>query len=140
MVTKALGIYRTQVGKDKYSDIKNDSIYYDAISIADEYGLIKGYTDGTFKADGKITREEAMAILSRAVKWTKLQATQSGDLSQFKDATEIADWAKTFATEAVSKAIVKGNDGKIRPKDNISRAEAATTLQRLLQESALINK
>ncbi|WP_432409649.1 S-layer homology domain-containing protein [Wukongibacter sp. M2B1] len=41
-------------------DAVNDLAY--AITIAADYRIIKGYEDGSFRPNGKITREEAMII------------------------------------------------------------------------------
>jgi len=45
-----------------------------AIHAAARYRLIDGFAEGTFRPNDKITREQAMAILARAMAITGLEA------------------------------------------------------------------
>ena len=52
-----------QTSEISFSDVKADAWYYDAVmELADE-GILKGYQDGTFRPDRKITRAEFAAVL-----------------------------------------------------------------------------
>ena len=65
-----------------------------AVAKAYEYGLIEGFEDGTFRPNGTITRQEAIVILHRAVKWTGLSggaADPDKTLSLFADAGAVAE-------------------------------------------------
>jgi hypothetical protein len=144
IVVKGLGLMRTGSGKDTYSDVSKSDWYYDAVSIANDYGLIKGVGNGKFDPSRNITREEAMSIINRAMTITKLnnQLTNSEaaeSLNAFKDISGISSWAKNNIAACVYNKIVAGNNGNIEPKQNISRAEVAAIVQRLLVKSNLIN-
>jgi len=127
------------VGTDQFKDVKSANIFYDAISIADDYGLIKGYTDGTYAPNKNITREEAMVILAKAAEIAKLEgAATTQTLNSFADAGAVSSWARGFAETNIKKGIIVGHENRIRPQAAISRAEVVTAVERLLTRTELI--
>ena len=48
-----------------FSDVSVSAWYANAVCQMINFGLVNGYTDGTFKPNAKITRAEFVAILSR---------------------------------------------------------------------------
>ncbi|NLB53919.1 MAG: hypothetical protein GX808_13420, partial [Syntrophomonadaceae bacterium] len=144
IVVRALGLMSPGSSKDAFIDVMKKTWYYDAVSIAYEYGIISGYENGKFGPDDKITREQAMIMIARAMKITRLKvglADGEADklLTSFTDANSAAEYAKANIASCVKAGIVSGRSGKlIAPKDNITRAEAAVIVQRLLQNSNLI--
>ncbi len=144
IVVRALGLMSPGTGKDAFIDVMKKNWYYDAVSIAYEYGITSGYENGKFWPDDKITREQAMTMIARAMKITgsKVElADGEADklLTSFTDAYSAAEYAKANIASCVKAGIVSGRSGKlIAPKDNITRAEVAVIVQRLLQNSNLI--
>jgi hypothetical protein len=144
IVVRALGLMSSGTGKDAFIDVMKKNWYYDAVSIAYEYGITSGYENGKFWPDDKITREQAMTMIARAMKITgsKVElADGEADklLTSFTDAYSAAEYAKANIASCVKAGIVSGRSGKlIAPKDNITRAEVAVIVQRLLQNSNLI--
>jgi hypothetical protein len=138
MVTKALGIYRAKVGKALFKDVPVGSPFVDAVTVASEYGLIQGDPSGAFRPNARITRQEAMVVLSRAMAYAKVLTTKGVALEQFKDAGTVASWAKDSATELVSKGIMGGSNGLLRPTADVSRAEVAALLSRILKAAGLV--
>jgi len=144
IVARALGLMRTGTGKDVFGDVPKDAWYYDAVSIAHEYGLISGLTDKRFGPDDKISREQAMVIVSRAMAIAGLKADLSQDeadrlLEAFTDAGLSANYARNGIAASIQAGIVSGRNGNLlAPKDNLTRAEAAVIVRRLLQLSDLI--
>ncbi|SDD83717.1 Polygalacturonase [Paenibacillus sp. UNCCL117] len=144
IIVKGLGLMRPGTGKDVFKDVAQDSWYYDAAAIAYEYGLIEGYEDGTFGPMDKITREQAMTMTARAMKLTGLKAELTQEeadklLAGFEDAGYAADYAKPGIASVLNTGIITGRDGHIMaPKSNITRAEVAVIVSRLLQKSGLI--
>jgi len=92
-----------------------------------------------------ITREQAMTIVARAMSITKLKADLNADdvdrlFGNFIDSKASSDWAKEYIAKCIKAAIISGKDNKIiAPIDNITRAEVAAIVRRLLQKSNLIN-
>lgn len=79
-------------------------------------GAIKGYPDGSFKPDKKITRAEFIAILINALKLSG----KSG-----KAFTDTANhWAKDYISTASAYGIIAGfDDDTFRPNDIITREQ-----------------
>ena len=144
-VLRALGLMRNGTGKASFKDVAKTDRYYDTVSIAKDNGIIDGYENGTFKPDERITREQAMAIIARAMEITGLKVELDAEetqklLATFKDSGKSPNCLKTYIAKCIKAGIVSGrNNNMLAPKDKITRAEAATILRNLLQVSKLIN-
>jgi len=144
IIVKGLGLMRPGTGKDIFTDVAKDSWYYDAVAIAYEYGIIDGYGNGSFGPEDKITREQAMTMTARAMKITGLKVEFKENeaeklLSGFEDAGYSADYAKNSIASCIKTGIITGEDGNlVAPQNNITRAEVAVIVRRLLQKSGLI--
>ncbi|GMK39339.1 hypothetical protein PCCS19_23930 [Paenibacillus sp. CCS19] len=144
IIVRALGL-ELKSGKAPFSDVNESAWYNQVIHTAYQYDLIDGFEDGTFHPSDLITREQAMVIIAKAMKLTGLKAklpSQSTDvtLEPFEDASSAAKWALEGIADSVQAGIVTGRNGsELAPKDNITRAEVAAIIQRLLQKSDLIS-
>lgn len=109
--------------------------YKDAASIADwaigyvkvayKMGIMKG--DGTnFNPNASISREEVMVMFARMY-----GLTGSADLTQFADHAQISAWAKAEVEAVVATGLVKGDNGYLKPKAPITRAEIAQIVVRI---------
>ncbi|WP_193556228.1 immunoglobulin-like domain-containing protein [Paenibacillus ginsengarvi] len=145
IAVRALGL-RLEEGKSLFMDVRSSDWYDRAIRTASQYGLINGFEDGSFRPDDKITREQAMTIVSKAMAVTKLPGKPGGQSASeavrtFSDADTISNWALDGVADSVSAGIVAGTSSeRLAPKAYVTRAEVAMMLQRLLQKSDLINK
>ena len=144
VMVRALGL-RAEEYKNDFFDVKAGEWYSEYISTLSSYGLVRGYDDGIFKPDGNITRQEAMAILARAMETTKLgeelEIDASHILAAFNDNADVSGWAKDSVSKCVKTGVVTGRDNsRIAPLDNITRAETTIMVRRLLLNSGLINK
>lgn len=144
VVVQSLGLMRPGTGKNSFEDVAKGAWYYDAVSIANEYGIITGYGNGNFGPMDKITREQAMAIIAKAMKITGLSAElaaeeQEAVLASFKDSAVSSNYSKEGIAACVKAEVVKGRgNGLIAPRNNITRAEVAVIVRNLLQKSKLI--
>ena len=142
-VVRGLGL-KPGNGVSAFSDVKQADWYSGAIDAAIEYGLINGFEDGTFRPNDSITREQAMAIVAKAMAITGLKAKlseQSSDetLHAYADASQASQWALQAIADSVQSGVVSGrSDTRLAPKQLITRAEAAAIIERLLQKSDLI--
>ncbi|WP_379146833.1 S-layer homology domain-containing protein [Paenibacillus sp. sgz500992] len=143
IIVRGLGL-KTDNSMIPFSDVKSADWYSSFISTAHSYNLINGFEDGTFRPLEKITREQAMVILAKAIKITGLKSnlqTNNGEelLSSFVDSSHVSAWAATSITDILQAGIVLGrSDHRLEPEAPISRAEVAVTVKRLLQKSGLI--
>jgi len=144
IMVRALGL-EAGVGDNGFSDVKTSDWYCGYIETAVSYGLITGYSDGTFRPNDQITREQAMTIIARAMGITELEATltaseQNDLLAGYTDSSFAADYALSGIAACLGTAVVNGRTATtICPQDNITRAEVAVVVQRLLIKSGLIN-
>lgn len=110
-----------------FSDVSTDDWYYDALSKSVTAGIINGYTDGTFRPDNKISREEAAAIIARAYDL----GNDLTDIS-FTDQNQIADWSLNYIKILYNQNIIAGYpDGSFMPQAPITRAETVQMLDRV---------
>ncbi|WP_143191889.1 DUF4073 domain-containing protein, partial [Paenibacillus sp. P46E] len=144
IIVRGLGL-KLGEGKTAFADVSADAWYAGAVETASEFGLITGFEDGSFRPDAKITREQAMNIIAKAMKPTGLaERTGAADaasvLASFKDAGSVGDWAKDSLALAFKAGLISGRSGnKLEAKSNVTRAEVAVLIQRLLQKSDLTN-
>ncbi|MCU6710242.1 cadherin-like beta sandwich domain-containing protein [Paenibacillus sp. J5C_2022] len=98
-----------------------------AIDKALQQGWMKGYSDGTFKADRFVTRAE-MAQAVYNIKAAELE--ESGDIG-FTDID--GHWGRVAVKSIASQGWMTGDsNGQFRPNDYITRAEAVTLFNGLL--------
>ena len=92
------------------------------ISWAAENGIAAGLDESTFGGDLPLTREQVLCFIFR------LAGSPKADESiEFTDADEISSWARDAVAWAEDAGIVSGYEDKtLKPKDNVTRAEAAT--------------
>jgi len=142
IIVRGLGL-RQGIGANPFLDVESDAWYEGAVRTAVSYGLITGFEDGTFRPNEKITREQTMLIVAKAMKLTGL-ALETGDddpslvLKPFTDSASIDAWAKDAVALVVKSGLIKGRDGKLESESYITRAEVAAIIQRLLEKSDFI--
>lgn len=101
----------------------------DAIDIAVTNGVTNGMDKNSFKPSAPITREQASVMISN---YKKLNDDILGELSKFKDNKSVSSWAKSGVEGMLERGYMGGySDGKFKPKDHITRAEAVATLSRI---------
>lgn len=123
-----------QIEADKtYSSTFNDVAkgYWAAnyIGYMQQFGIVTGYTDGSFRPNAPVTRAEFAAIASRFEKLTQGS----------KSFTDVPDthWAVKYINFAATRGWVTGYaDGTFKPEHSITRAEVAAVTCRLLERSA----
>lgn len=112
-------------GASSFKDIKGHwAEQYIETAVAQ--GIIKGYTDGRFLPDEKVSRAEFVSMINRA-----LGNTSAGSIN-FKDVSSGA-WYYSDVAKAVTAGFVSGfDDGTFRPNQKITRQEAAVILARIV--------
>ena len=117
---------RTQYDKttSSFSDIKDGAWCCRAVSTLTNMGIIKGYTDGTFRPNADITRAELATIIAR---FAKLDV----NTKTFSDIT--GHWAQKSIELAAGNGWINGyTDGTFRPNKSIIRAETFAMINRVL--------
>ena|GEM_PF-1986052 len=143
IVVRGLGL-ELMNGAAPFNDVKASDWYNSAVQTAYSYQLISGFEDGSFRPLEKITREQAMTVIAKAMAITDLKSklsTKTAEelLRSFADAAQVSRWAKNGIADCLQAGIVSGrSETALAPKAFITRAEAAVIVQKLLQQSGLI--
>ena len=137
VLVRGLGL--SSNGTSSFSDVSKDSWYYGAVGKAYEYKIISGTGDNRFDPNAYITRQDAMLMIQRAASIAEYSGVTGTAPSGFTDADSVSSYAKNALAFNLTNGLIVGNNGLIRPHDNISRAEAATVVLKLLQKSGLID-
>ena len=115
-----------------FPDVPQTNWEYDYVSAIESY-LPKETL--LFNGDEKVTREEFAATLVRASGLNTGNIRNSGILNEnFSDAQEVSAEYKTLLSIAVERAYMKGDNGMIRPKDLLTRAEVCVFMRRVLED------
>jgi|GEM_PF-1149856 len=140
IVVRALGLTQGEA-EQNFTDVPADRWDAEVVEIAAAFGLINGYSDGSFHPTASITREDAMVIIARVANMLNLSANvNESALDGFSDTDQISGYAKNAVALAVSLGIVNGNsNGTLAPKAELSRAEFAVIIERLLGLAGLID-
>lgn len=108
-----------------FTDVAFGKWYNKSISTMAKIGIVKGHTANAFAPNAPITRAEFAAICSR------FDRSNVEIKSDFNDIS--GHWAEKEIRRAASLGWIKGyTDGSFKPDQNITRAEAASMINRML--------
>ena len=106
---------------------------YQAVGVAKYLGIAQG-SNGKYNPTSYITREEAMTLIYRTLDEVgySMSYTVSTSTSSFSDYSSVSSYARAAIKDLIGHGVVIGTNGKIQPKSNITRAEMAVILHRVL--------
>ena len=102
----------------------------EVIEKADQYGLMHGYSDGTFGVGRDMSRAEFVTVLCRMMGWEEADPAVV-DIPDIQ-----SHWAKGFITAAAEHGVADPS-AHFRPGDPISREEMAVMLVKALDLAPL---
>ena len=118
MVARLMGYNLGNYQKPAFKD--TDGWYNNVINAVVSNGLMKGYSDGSFKPNKKITRAE-FAELIKNIDKVNFASVPFSDVK--------GHWAEQAIAQAYANGRISGyNDGTFKPNAKITRAEAARIL------------
>ncbi len=121
-------------GESGFDDISGDEYYAKAVTWARQNRIVNGITSKTFGANDNITREQIVTIIYRFAQYMGYDVVideDDIDMDAFEDADDIEEYAYQAIRFAIVKGIVNGRTkSTINPKDDATRAEIATIVQR----------
>lgn len=136
MVMNAYGIKLDSNIVDNFSDAGNK--YYTAyLGTAKKLKLIEGIGDNLYLPEAQITRQDMFVILYRVL--DRLEKLPMGlenrriDFDKFEDISEIDDYAIEAIRFFVNSRIVQGDNNKLAPKVQATRAESAQVIYNILK-------
>lgn len=120
------GPLTAQAAPNTYSDLKG---HWAAgpINKWNEWGLVGGYSNGTFGVSRPVTRAEFIAFVNRAFGYTKTTEISFTDVKP-------NSWFAGDIAKAIGMGYMTGNaDGTFRPNQPLSRLEAAQVLYKVMR-------
>ncbi|MFC5649592.1 S8 family serine peptidase [Paenibacillus solisilvae] len=140
MLTRGLGLSATAAAP--FKDVEAGAWYSDSIGAAYAAGLITGYTDGSFRPDGIISRQELAVMLAKASALLNLKADNGGSRNVYRDESSFGTFAKDSIAIVTATGLMEGSgmNGSMlfSPSSPTTREAAATVLYKLLQAGKLI--
>lgn len=110
---------------NSFDDVDEANWFNNAVSTTAKSGIVKGDVEGGFRPEDAITRAEFAAIAARFL------SEGAADEGTFSDIS--GHWAENEILRAVKAGWIKGyEDGTFRPDTLITRAEAVTLINRML--------
>lgn len=121
VMANSLGVDLSVYTESPFKDVPAGRWYTAAAAWAKESGVMSGYTDGSFKPNAPITRQEMCVVLYNAM-------TEKPELSgfAFADDARIGGWAREAVYACQAAGLVQGdNKGEFAPTGSTLRSHAA---------------
>ena len=133
ILAKLSGIDTTYVNdRISYPDVKETHWALWAIKYCTDKGYFKGYPDGTFKPDQRITRAEFATIVYHFL------GIKDETIVSYKFEDVKGHWAQLYIEKLVELNCISGYpDGTFRPQASIKRCESVALLNRALKRGPL---
>lgn len=108
-----------------FDDVSTSDYYVKSVNAVKNAEIMQGKSEKSFAPLENLTRQETAVILARSLK-----LNNAGSLAEeFTDSENIADWARESIYECAYNGVFGGyEDGSVKPKQNITRAEFVTVL------------
>ena len=116
-----------------FKDVAAGRYYTEAVEWAAANNIVKGFTDGTFKPDKPVTREQLAAFLLRFAQYNGVRIAEAG--SQLSADALVSDWARENVAWAAAEGILTSAQTR-NAKQNAARAEVAMALYTYLTKTA----
>ena len=131
MVIGATGLLSDSAQCD-YTDVAKDAWFYSYVASADEKGIVSGVTDTTFGVSRNITRQDVAVIATRILTYLKAEIPGFTEVT-ITDFDTVSDYAQESVKILNGMGIISGfDDGSFMPHNELTRAEAATIISRLI--------
>lgn len=118
-----------------FNDVDSGAYYAEAVRWAASEKVVEGTTAETFAPDAAVTRAQMVTMLYRFAKAQGMDTTQGGmAIREFDDFYAVPAYALGAMDWAVNAGVLKGDNNRLLPQDNCTRAQIVTMLYRALGE------
>lgn len=120
---------------EAFVDVAEDTFYSKAVMWANESGIMTGYGNSEkFGPSDKITREQMATAMCRYAVYKNYDNDKTVELTQFKDAEQVSEFAADAMKWCVANGIIKGTqDQCLEPQEDVLRAQCAAIIERFLK-------
>ena len=113
-----------------FPDVAASKYYYDPVRWAATNGMVAGYTDGTFKPEVYVSRQQLAAVLHKYTAYKGFDTSATANIKTFADYSSVSNYAVTPLSWAVSHKVMSGtNTNRLEPLNAATRAEFAVMLK-----------
>lgn len=125
-------------GTHSFTDVPAGAYYEKALLWSVQNKVINGITDTVFGPTLPATREQVAAVLYRFAKanGTDVSVGEDTNILSYDDANEISEYAIPAFQWACGAGILEGDNNKLMPKNNATRAQVAVILMRFCGKTA----
>ena len=110
-----------------FSDVGPNNWFFFYVAWAYDADLVQGYR-GSFRPNEPVTRQELAAMIAR------LGDVREAGNAGFPDAGDASAWAVKYVYTVYREGLMQGDqNGRFQPQRNITRAETATVMNRILE-------
>lgn len=118
-----------------FTDVDSGAYYAEVVRWAASEKVVEGTTAETFAPDAAVTRAQVVTMLYRFAKAQGMDTTQGGmAIREFDDFDAVPAYALEAMDWAVNAGVLKGDNNRLLPQDNCTRAQIVTMLYRALGE------
>ncbi|MGF9912678.1 invasin domain 3-containing protein [Paenibacillus ehimensis] len=127
-----------------FRDVSETSWYSGVAAAVKAYGIMDGFEDGAFGPDRKVSRQEAIVTIVRALRLADADPAAGyvgaqADLTVYADRGQIGGWANEAMRTAIHTGLVNGYGEELRPQKPLTRAETAVLIYRMLLKAGFID-
>ncbi|MBQ9940637.1 MAG: S-layer homology domain-containing protein [Clostridia bacterium] len=136
VINRAFGAEILAANAD-FSDVDINDWFYQEVGKAVNMGTFEGDDEGRFLPNDFIRREEAFAVIARAL---VLEGKNADGLDAFGDYEDVSAWAEKLVAELARNKYINGSPvsgqekNNLYPRNNITRAEFAQLLHNIFVE------
>ena len=115
----------------KFSDVKANKWYSDAVTWAAEKDVVNGVGDGKFAPMETITREQLAAIIQRYAPMEHIITEERADITGYADYKRVHDYARESMAWANAVGLITGKtESTLAPREGATREQFAAILRR----------
>lgn len=139
MLVKTLDLDEIKPSQASFWDVAKNDWEYTYVETAKKYLTAYSSGDGyKFKPDEASVREDmAVAVIKGLYDKGEVADPNTTDmtvLDKYKDENNISTNLRKYVAAAINEGIMVGDDGEFNPMGNLTRAQAATLLARLIDD------
>lgn len=128
---------RTNFLTYKFTDVKKNAYYSEALAWAILHGIASGTSTTTFSPTAAVTREQLATMFCNYLDKEGYQLITTTTAPNFSDSSSISSWARDSVTRLARSGVIAGiDDGKggvkFSPQKSATRAECAAMFCRLI--------
>ena len=131
MILEAIDVEVEDVSHS-FGDVAKGAWYEGYVATAVSKGIVKGIGDSNFGIGSNISRQDMAVLIERVLAYKEIEM-EKADVEPFADASSVADYAANAVANMKAIGLIQGYNNNYNPKDNLTRAEAATVVATLLE-------